>query len=102
MHSHMGEFSPPYPYPYVPKGARVRARGPESGPSRGLRVEGWSVGSIRVGFVIKTRDLGSDLIIVILEHYRLSIFGFFFVGPSIGPSVGHILYAQMTDFGLIS
>ena len=35
---------------------------------RGLRVDGWSVGSIQVGFVVKTRDLGSDSIIVILEH----------------------------------
>ena len=42
---------------------------------RGLRVEGWSVGSIRVGFVIKTRDLGSGSITVILvisvEYFRI-------------------------------
>ena len=34
---------------------------------RGLRVEGWSVGSIQVGFVIKTRDLGLGSITVILK-----------------------------------
>ena len=35
---------------------------------RGLRVEGWSVGSIQIGFAIKTRDLGSSTIIAILDH----------------------------------
>ena len=37
--------------------------------TRGLRVAGWSVGSIRVGFAIKTRDLGSGSITVILDHF---------------------------------